>query len=114
MGNPPAGRDVLPADGRVSAPQAALRSARGVPERLAPALQADVRRSAVMARRIRIQPRRGLRMRRLVRSFAVLTAVLALGGCDALIASFIRPSGGMRPTGYAAAIDHDVTPTTSD
>jgi hypothetical protein len=42
-----------------------------------------------MARRIRTQPRRGLRMRRLVRSFAVLIAVLALGGCDALIARFI-------------------------
>ena len=45
-----------------------------------------------MARRIRTQPRRGLRMRRLVRSFAVLIAVLALGGCDALIARFILPA----------------------
>ena len=47
-----------------------------------------------MARRIRTQPRRGLRMRRLVRSFAVLIAVLALGGCAALIACFILPLEG--------------------
>ena len=47
-----------------------------------------------MARRIRTQPRRGPRMRRLVRSFAVLIAVLALGGGDAMIARFILPSEG--------------------
>ena len=67
-----------------------------------------------MARRIRTQPRRGLRMRRLVRSFAVLIAVLALGGCDALIARFILPSEGIRPAEYAVAIERNVTLTTSD
>jgi predicted acyl esterase len=67
-----------------------------------------------MARRIRTQPRRGLHMRRLVRSFAVLIAVLALGGCDALIARFILPSEGIRPAEYAVAIERNVTMTTSD
>jgi uncharacterized protein len=67
-----------------------------------------------MARRIRTQPRRGLRKRRLVRSFAVLIAVLALGGCDALIARFILPSEGIRPAEYAVAIERNVTLTTSD
>ena len=53
-------------------------------------------------------------MRRLVRSFAVLIAVLALGGCDALIARFILPSEGIRPAEYAVAIERNVTMTTSD
>jgi hypothetical protein len=67
-----------------------------------------------MARRIRTQPWRGLRMRRLVRSYAVLIAALALGGCDGLIARFILPSEGIRPAEYAVAIERDVTMTTSD
>ena len=67
-----------------------------------------------MARRIRTQTRRGPRIRRLVRSFAVLIAVLALGGCGALIARFILPSEGIRPAEYAVAIERNVTMTTSD
>ena len=45
---------------------------------------------------------------------SVLIAVLALGGCDALIARFILPSEGIRPAEYAVAVERNVTMTTSD
>ena len=51
MGEPPAGRKVLPANGRVPAPQAPLRSERGLPKRLVSPLQANVLRSALSASR---------------------------------------------------------------
>ena len=67
-----------------------------------------------ICRRKTSQPRRGLGMRRLVRSFALLIAVLALGGCDALIARFILPRKASARRNTRVATERDANMTTSD
>jgi putative CocE/NonD family hydrolase len=51
---------------------------------------------------------------RVVRSLALLSAVLPVSGCDAVVGYFILPRDGVRPAQYAVETERSASMTTSD
>ena len=49
-----------------------------------------------------------------LRLFPILILALAVGGCDILIAHFMLPREGIRPTQYGVTVERDLVMTTSD